>query len=81
MSKAEPLEKLLTPEEVADLLRKPVGWVYRWTAPSVPKHKRLPARYIGQSLRFEPGKLQKYIDGSTERRTKARKKPKRKTVA
>lgn len=57
-------EKLLTPKELADYLRKSKSWVY-----SACERGELPATRIGRDLRFKRAEIDRWLAAKTQRPT------------
>lgn len=56
------LEKLLTPEELAERLNVKLGWIYRHSAPGCdPPSQRLPVTMVGKKLRFRPSEVARWL--------------------
>lgn len=55
-------ERFLTPDNVADLLGVSVETLYQW------RHKRTgpPAFRVGRHLRYDPTKVQRWVDSLAE---------------
>lgn len=51
-------ERLLTIEEVAELLQVSTDWLYRQV-----ERKRIPAVKLGARVRFRPKEIDAYLDG------------------
>lgn len=58
------IEKLLTPEELAERLGVPLSWIYRHTAPSRPAAQRLPSVRLDRHLRFRPSEIEAWLSKS-----------------
>jgi predicted DNA-binding transcriptional regulator AlpA len=60
------LEKLLTPEQLAELLGVKLSWVYRHSAPGCdPPEQRLPSVKVGRKVRFERSAIQAWLAGNS----------------
>jgi predicted DNA-binding transcriptional regulator AlpA len=55
-------DKLLTVQDLAAWLQKPVSWIYRHTTESCPPEKRLPAVRLDRGLRFQRHEIQRWLD-------------------
>ena len=54
-------ERLLTVQEVAELLRVPASWVYERTRRRGDQH--LPHIKMGKYVRFRPAEIEAYLEG------------------
>jgi predicted DNA-binding transcriptional regulator AlpA len=63
----ERAERLLTVEQLAEWLQKPVSWIYRHTTESCPPEKRLPSVRLDRGLRFQRHAIQRWIDAHSAR--------------
>jgi len=59
MENADAIEKLLTPEEAAEILRVKLSWLYQHTRRR--SQDRIPFIKIGRYLRFRESDLAAYI--------------------
>ena len=59
----QPLDELLTVEEVAFLLKVPKSWIYEHTRESV--GQRLPHIKLGKYLRFFEGEVREFLKRSS----------------
>lgn len=53
-------DELLTPKEVAQILKVPISWVYERT-----RTRDLPVKKLGKLVRVRMSDLEKWIDGET----------------
>lgn len=53
--------ELLTPEQVADILKISVNTIYKRSAPGAKDPFPIPARRFGRSLRFRSDEVQEHI--------------------
>lgn len=53
-------DELLTPKEVAGILKVPISWVYERT-----RTRDLPIKKIGRHVRVRMSDLEQWIDGET----------------
>ena len=60
MESAQAIEKLLTPEEAAEILRVKLSWLYQHTRRR--SQDRIPFIKIGRYLRFRERDLAAYIE-------------------
>src|SRR6202051_2066698 len=63
----EEQDKLLTVEDLAEWLQKPLSWVYRHTTDSRPPAKRLPAVRLDRGLRFQRHEIQAWLNAHSTR--------------
>jgi excisionase family DNA binding protein len=62
------LEKLLTPEQLAELLGVKLSWIYRHSARGCkPPEQRLPSVTVGKKLRFRPSEIESWQDANRDR--------------
>lgn len=59
-------ERLMKPQEVADLLRKSKSWVY-----AACERGEIPSRKIGRDLRVDRAELHKWLESKTLKPTPA----------
>jgi len=52
----KPLEKLLTPQELARAWGVPVGTIQAWA-----RQRKIPSQYLGRLLRFSPAALERWL--------------------
>jgi len=50
------LEKLLTPQELANAWGVPVGTIHAWA-----RQRKIPSQYLGRLLRFSPAALERWL--------------------
>lgn len=62
MKKEKSMERLLKPEEAAEVLGLKLGTIYKFSMAG-----KLPATKVGGALRFSEQKLQEYIDSRTNK--------------
>jgi excisionase family DNA binding protein len=56
-------DRYLTPDELADLLRVPLETIYQWRR----KRTGPPGFRVGRHLRYDPVKVQRWIDSLAEK--------------
>ena len=62
------LEKLLTPEQLAERWEVKLSWVYRHSAPGCkPVEQRLPTVMVGKKLRFRPSEINAWLARQRDR--------------